>query len=343
MSAASGLGSWPGEDGAAFREAVRIVRDTMGDARRTGRPGIPYLPEMPGRGPGADLIGRAAGMLVELPVDLQPSGWRLVDRPGRDVGRARSFLRGDLDELAEAYAGSAGHVGDLKVQVAGPWTLAAQLRLPRGERVLADAGARRDLAASLGEGVREHLADVARVVPGARLILQLDEPSLPAVLAGALQTSSGLGRVRPVDDQEARAALREVADVARSAGAAEVLVHCCASDVPLTLLREAGLDGVSLDTGLLRTSGWESVAAAVESGTRLWAGALPTHDLGRAAGRVAEDLVRAWRELGLARPLLDSVVITPACGLAGASLADATRAHRTLAEAAAEATEWAAG
>ncbi len=285
------------------------------------------------------MIGRTAGMLIEMPVDLQPSGWRLVDRPGRDVGRARSFLRSDLDELAEAYA---GYEGDLKVQAAGPWTLAAAVRLPRGERVLADAGAWRDLAGSLAEGLRAHLADLARVVPGARVIVQLDEPSLPAVLAGSLQTSSGLGWLRPVDDQEARSTLREVADAARSAGAAEVIVHCCAPEVPLVLLREAGFDGVSVDTALLGPRGWEAVAVAVEAGMRLWAGALPTDDLQRPAGRVAEGLIRAWRELGLGRRMLDAVVITPACGLAGASVAEATRAHRTVAEVAAEATEWAA-
>lgn len=340
MSAASGAGSWPGRDGADFREAVRIVRDTMGDASRSGVPGIPYLPEMPARGPGADMIGRTAGLLVDLAVDLQPSGWRLVDRPGRDLGRARSFLRSDLDELAEAYA---GYEGDLKVQAAGPWTLAACVRLLRGERVLADEGARRDVADSLAEGLRAHLADVAALVPGARLIVQLDEPALPTVLAGELLTSSGLGRLRPVDEDEARSALRAVADAARAAGAGEVLAHCCAPDVPLPMLRAAGLDGVSLDTGLLGARGWDEVAVAVEGGTRLWAGALPTDDLTRPAARVAEGLLRPWRELGLAHRALDRVVVTPACGLAGASLAEATQAHRTVAEAAAELTEQAAG
>ena len=55
-------------------------------------PDLPYLPELPARGPGADMIGRAAALLVELPVDLQPAGWRLVDRPGRDQARARRVL-----------------------------------------------------------------------------------------------------------------------------------------------------------------------------------------------------------------------------------------------------------
>ena len=69
------VGSWPGRP----REAVRTVRDLLVDGEGTG---IPHLPEIPGRGPGADIIGRGAGMSVDLPVDLQPSGWRFVDRPG---------------------------------------------------------------------------------------------------------------------------------------------------------------------------------------------------------------------------------------------------------------------
>ena len=50
------------------------------------------------------MVGRSAALLVDLPVDLQPSGWRLVDRPGRDLARARAWLAQDLDALAELAA-----------------------------------------------------------------------------------------------------------------------------------------------------------------------------------------------------------------------------------------------
>ena len=65
-------------------------------------PQLPHLPELPGRGPGADLVGRTAALLVDLHVDMQPSGWRLVDRPGMDERRARAYLGEDLDELEAA-------------------------------------------------------------------------------------------------------------------------------------------------------------------------------------------------------------------------------------------------
>lgn len=328
MSRASGLGSWPGVD---VRTPIRHVRDLLTEPRAEGEPGIAYLPELPARGPGADMIGRTAGLLAELPVDLQPSGWRLVDRPGRDAERTAALWRQDLDELAEVFD---GYVGDLKVQVVGPWTLAAELRVARGERVVGDAGARRDLVSSLAEGLRRHLDVVRRLVPGADLVVQLDEPSLPLVLTGELRTSSGFGRLRAVELEVARAGLIEVVT---AAGDAPVVIHCCAPKVPLPLLREAGARAVSLDISLLTPGAWESVAATVEEGVALWAGVVPGdrpvperhthHD-------VIAPLVARWRDVGLDRALLAQVVLTPACGLAGVSPSEAVRTHRLLADAA---------
>ena len=80
------------------REAAAVVAGEL--------PDLPHLAELPGRGPGADMVGRAAALLVDLHVDVQPSGWRLVDRPGRDERRARSYLSHDLDELEAACAGA---------------------------------------------------------------------------------------------------------------------------------------------------------------------------------------------------------------------------------------------
>jgi methionine synthase II (cobalamin-independent) len=314
----------PGADPTAFRTAARLVADRL--------PDLPHLPELPGRGPGADIIGRGAAVLVDLPVDLQPHGWRLVDRPGRDAGRAAAYLRSDLDDVAEAFD---GYRGPFKIQVAGPWTLAASLWLPRGERAITDAGARRDLVASLAAGVREHLVAVRAAVPGADLVVQLDEPSLPTTLAGRLPTASGYGLVRALDGAEAERGLAEVVASAQDAGAA-VAVHSCATDVPVELLRRAGVDAVSLDLSLMGRPGWEALAEAVEAGVRLWAGTVPalpgavTPD--RPDGRpgdtaVVEAIRRPWREVGLPAEGLAQVVVTPTCGLAGTT---ADGAHAVL-------------
>lgn len=197
------MGSWPGTD---VRETQRAVRSLLADE------GLPYLPELPDRGPGADLIGRAAALLVDLHVDLQPQGWRFVDRAGRDAERAAAWWRQDLDELAETFD---GYEGELKVQVAGPLTLAGSVWLHRGERAVVDEGALRDLTGSLAEGIRNHVAEVERLVPGARVVVQLDEPSLPAILAGRLPTASGFGRIRAIDSY---VGANLVGEVLRAAG-----------------------------------------------------------------------------------------------------------------------------
>jgi methionine synthase II (cobalamin-independent) len=317
------MGSWPGTD---LREALRTVHGLLAEE------GLPYLPEAPARGPGADLLGRAAGLLVDLHVDLQPSGWRLVDRPGRDAERTASWWRRDLDDLAEVFD---GHAGDLKVQVCGPWTLAAGVQLHRGERVLADDGATRDLVASLAEGVRTHLAEVQRLLPAARLVLQLDEPGLPAVLAGRLPTASGYGHLRPVDPQAAADGLR---DVLSAAGERATLVHCCHPDVPLPLLRQSGAGGVALDTTALTPARWESVAATVESGTTLYAGCLPT-DGTRTTRSAWRQLEEGWQRAGLPLSALADIVVSPACGLAGLTPSGARDVQRSATEVAREATE----
>jgi hypothetical protein len=314
----------PGGDA---REAVKTATGTFED--------FPFLPELPARGPGADMIGRTAGMLVELYARVEPSGWRLGDRPGRDTKRARSWLREDLDALEEF---TQEYAGQLKVQVVGPWTLAANLELRGGEAALSDPGACRDLAASLAEGLRLHLAEVQRRVPGAQLVLQLDEPSLTAVLRGQVKTASGYRTHRAPDRQVVEATLRDL--VAVHAGG-PVVVHSCAPDVPFALLRRAGAAAVSFDFSLLTERDDEVIGEAVEGGTRLFTGVVPSAEgpLSDPAGSVM-GVRTLWRRLGLSPGLLtEAVTLTPACGLAGASpgyaraaLAHCARAARSLAD-----------
>ncbi|MFJ5211524.1 MULTISPECIES: methionine synthase [Streptomyces] len=324
FGAATGVGSLPGGDA---REAAKTATGSFED--------FPFLAELPARGPGADMIGRTAGLLVELYARVEPSGWRLGDRPGRDTRRARSWLREDLDALEEF---TQGYEGPLKVQAVGPWTLAAALELRNGEAALSDPGACRDLAASLAEGLREHLAEVGRRVPGARLVLQLDEPSLVAVLRGQVRTASGYRTHRAVDRQVVEATLRDVVGVH---GDGPVVVHSCAPDVPFALLRRAGAAAVSFDLSLLTERDDDAIGEAVEGGTRLFAGVVPGTDvpLSDPAGSVM-GVRTLWRRLGLSPGLLaETVTITPACGLAGASpdyarraLAHCVQAARSLAD-----------
>lgn len=302
-STATGVGSHPGEDHA---EAVRVV---FGEV-----PALPYLPELPARGVGADMIGRTASLLVELPVEVQPSGWRFADRPGRDSKRARDHLLRDLDTLEET---AQGHEGPFKIQVAGPWTLAGAIELRYGDKTLADPGAVRDLVESFAEGLAAHVADVRRRVPGAsRIVVQLDEPGLPAVLAGTVPTASGFGRLSAIDAPVVTDRLGAVLPAG-----AFTIVHCCAPSVPFDVLRRAGVNGVSLDASLLRRRDEDVIGESIEAGIALLLGVVPAVDAPLPdVGVVARPAVGLWRRLGFpVEGLASQVVLTPACGLAGAS------------------------
>lgn len=304
---ATGVGSMPGHD--PF-ETARILAGEL--------PELPHLAELPARGPGADLIGRTAALLPGLHIDLQPSGWRFVPRPGFDERRAHSYLGQDLDALEST---SALHAGVVKTQLAGPWTLSAAVELTRGDRALSDQSARRDVTSSLAEAVAAHVADLRRRLPAATVVVQLDEPSLPAVLAGRVPTASGFGALRQVGEVELRAALAEVV----AAGGAPVGVHCCADAVPWDLLAEAGAAFVSVDASLVRRADYDAIGSYVEGGGSLLLGVVASVEAPETGpaprpSDVAAPARELWRRLSFpAETLRERVVLTPACGLAGAS------------------------
>jgi methionine synthase II (cobalamin-independent) len=323
VTSATGIGSWPGDDARDYAEAMRVV---LGEV-----PELPHLPELPARGPGATMVGRALAIIGDLGFDLQPAGWRLTDRPGIDHRRARSLLAQDLDELEEQAQGIEG--GMLKIQVAGPWTLAAAVERPRGDKILADHGARRELAQALAEGVAGHLNDVRGRVAASRIVVQLDEPSLPAVLAGAVPTASGFGRHRVVHPPEVSEALGWVL----SAAGMEPWVHSCGQGVPWQLVRGAGARGLSADLAMLDATDTDVFAEALEAGETVALGVVPSLEPAHppTAAGVSEQVLR-WLDMTGLDPgtVSERLVLTPACGLAGASPAWARQALALCHEAA---------
>lgn len=320
---ATGVGSMPGEE---FTEAVRVVLGEL--------PDLPHLPELPARGAIASMTGRALAVVAELGFDLQPAGWRLTDAPGVDHRRARSLLAQDLDVVEEL---AQGYTGEFKIQVAGPWTLAATVERPRGDRLLADHGARRELAQALAAGLAEHVADVRRRLPGADLIVQIDEPALPAVLAARIPTASGYGRHRSVDAPVASAALEWVFAAIEGAGALPV-AHCCAGEVPVALLRGAGARGLSVDVTVLAAEQYDPLAEAIEAGERMLLGVVPSVDPTHlpTESQVIDRVRRLLDMLGFApEEIAGQMVLTPTCGLAGASADYARTALSRLRESAA--------
>jgi hypothetical protein len=305
--------------GADALEAARIVIGEL--------PELPYLPELSGRGAGADMIGRTAALLVDLAVELVPSGYRVTARAGRDHRRGIDLLRSDLDAFEEAVDSTGARPGVIKIQAAGPWTLAAEVELRTGHKVLTDPGALREFAASLAEGLRAHAAEVSRRF-GATTVVQLDEPGLPTVLAGGVPTPSGYGTVPAVPERDAVELLSSVLD----ALPVPRIVHCCAPRPPLALLHRAGADALAVDAAVLAGAPRATIDAlgeAWDAGVSVLLGLVPA--LTPAEPPSLETLARPALDLvdrlGFGRELLaERCVPTPSCGLAGATTRWASRA-----------------
>lgn len=312
--AATGIGSVPGTD---MTEAAAVVVGEL--------PEFPHLPELPARGLGADLIGRSAAMLVDLPVEYVTTGYRVTARPGRDHRRAVDLLRWDLDALEQAVRQAGPGPKVIKTQVAGPWTLAAGIELPRGHRVLTDGGALREFAQSLVEGVTAHVKELSART-GATVVVQLDEPTLPDVLAGSLPTASGLGTVEAVREPDARDVLASVIEPLREATGAPVIVHCCARKPPIALLRGAGAGALAVDATLLADAPGElldEIGEAWDAGVVFLLGLVPALEPSRPVDLrgVADPALRLVDRLGFNRSILEvRAIATPTCGLAGATV-----------------------
>ncbi|WP_029253230.1 hypothetical protein [Paraoerskovia marina] len=276
----------------------------------TGVDAAPALVQLPTRGPGSDAVGRTGVLLEDLSVEIGPHGWKLADRPGADERHARALLRDDVEALSIA---ASGYAGSLVLSARGPWTQSAELYLARGDRVLGDRGARADLAGSLAVGLADHVADVRRLVPGADVVVHLDEPLLAQVGAGVLPTFSGYSRIRAVPGPEVVEGLRTVVDAVHAAGA-RVVVHGGASWSVVGPIVLAGADALGLDLvpGRWDERLWEQVATAAERGVALWA-ALPPAQVSQCSGpdvvALADAVAVPWRRVGLPVVGLDGVTL----------------------------------
>lgn len=281
---------------------------------------LPHLVELPARGVGADMIGRAGALLVDIAIDTVPRGYRIAARPGAVTRRAKSLLDEDIDAIEEAWekAGGPGSGRPVKVQAPGPVTLAAQLELPNGHRALTDAGAVRDLASSLAEGVARHRAEVARRL-STTVVVQYDEPLLFAALAGRLTGVTAMSPVHPVDEVVAIGLLDECVAAADT----EVMLHSCA-DMPWNVLQRSAIHAVSVDVSTLGDADFDGLGEFLDSGRCVVFGLVPTSAPAKrpSAEEVAAAAVAITDRIGFSRSSVrDRVGISPACGLAGADAA----------------------
>ena len=289
-------------------------------------PDLPHLPELPGRGAGADMVGRTGALLVDLHVDLQPSGWRLVDRPGMDERRARSYLAQDLDQLEEhgRRLRRAGEAPGLRAVDRGCGAAPAPGRagaLRRGRAARPGRVADRGRARARGRP--------APAPAGAEPVLQLDEPTLPAVLHGAIRSTSGARSYAPVPRRRRESVLRRPDRRGRRPRGRALLRPAPAG---LAAARRPAPRGSRSTSRSSRRTSTTSSATAVEDGVALLAGLVPAVP---AAGQrlsdpaaTVEPVRRLWHRLGLAPESLRTVVVTPTCGMAGADPGHAVRALR---------------
>lgn len=311
---ATGGGPLPGTD---VGEAQNAVAGEL--------PELPFQPELPARGVGADPVGRSIGLLVDIFGEVVPSGWRISRRPGVDHRRATDFRRWDLDALAERLAGAPR----LKIQLLGPWSLAARLELPSGNPAIGDPGAVADLAGSLAEGVRQHLAEIGRRLPDSVVAVQIDEPDLPRVLAGAVPTASGFGTVRSVPLDTVRTGLTQFVD---GLGERPTIAAGIPAGQLWDLVWAAGFGGAVAGFGEISgrsTAVLDAVGEAVQADRRLLV-ELPPDTTAEAATRA---LVAGWQQIGFPVSAIARSLTPMAAGRTDGTLATATTAMKTAAEA----------
>ena len=308
FATATGVGSWPGT---SAREAAEVI---VGELHH-----LPHLVELPDRGVGADMIGRAGALLVDIAIDTVPRGYRIA--PGRRsvTRRAVSLLDEDIDALEEAWekAGLRGGTRTVKMQAPGPVTLAANLELPGGHRAITDRGAVRDLTTSLAEGVAALRAQLIRRLD-VGVVVQFDEPSLPDALAGRLTGVTSFSPVHPVGE----VMVAELLDECVAVVGGDVAIHSCAAALPWKMLQRSSISAVSVDVHTLIAADLDGIGEFVESGRTVMLGAVPTGLSGPrlSAAQIAETVAGVTDRLGFGRAVLrDRIGVTPACGLAAAT------------------------
>ena len=154
---ATGLGPLPGVDP---METARMVFSEL--------PDLPFLPELPARGVGADPVGRTAKLLADLHVVSEPES----------AGRTRSGATPSGPTSPHHDLAPSKNVRRVRRGLKGKdrraWTLAASIELPKGRRPR-DPGAvgNRRLA---DRGLTGHLDDIATANAPSR-VGQIDEPA----------------------------------------------------------------------------------------------------------------------------------------------------------------------
>lgn len=310
MTIATGVGSWPG---LRCLPAVEEITDILQDAHEY----LPFIPELPERGPGSDMIGRSL-TFAGLAATIVPTGWQHTSRFGAEQHRGISYLTEERDAAAEMFA---RYEGPIKVQYTGPITLAGSLELRSGASALTDASARADIAQSLSDSLATELSRLKRLLPQASWVVQIDEPLLPAAINGRVPTASGL---RHLEALPADTAAELCAPVVQAITEAEAkpAVHCCAAAPPIAWFAETGFATIGLDLELLGQKEWEAMGWATASGTTFAWGIEPT------VMEQARQPWEQWQSIGVRVGAAADFWVCSPCGLALATPSGSKQALR---------------
>ncbi|GAB3939994.1 hypothetical protein [Corynebacterium tapiri] len=189
MAVAFGPGIMPGHN---YVSACDIVLSETGQ--------LPHLPVLPDRGKDHSLVALTAGLSPELFLAPGPRTWVMEHRESSLSRSLRVNVERDLD-VAEALWTT---VDAVKFQIAGPFSLAAQLETPTGQPVLQDPGALEHLTDCLVEAATQFSATLAHRLGAQRVVVQVDEPRLDEVAAGALPGPTTFDPIRPVHSEAVR-------------------------------------------------------------------------------------------------------------------------------------------
>lgn len=304
-AAVTGVGAWPDT---SSREAAEVVRNLCTE--------FAHLPELPDRGPGGDMIGRTMALVSRAASDFSvqtvPSGWQLTTGRVRDLVRADGYWSEDLDVCEEVFADFSG---DYKVQLVGPWTLAASVENRNGEMLLRDPGAVIELTQALTLAWSTLLADIRKRLPLANLVIQIDEPLIRDVIRGSIKTQSKWSAYKPVDSVIAENALRQVREIHDGPS----VLHCCTDEVPFELIKNAGFTGPSFDVALVGNSATDSLGEQIDAGGTIFLGIDP-----ESVGAGVDLVTRVGKRIGYNPQEWNShIILTPPCDLIDMSMSQA--------------------
>ena len=281
-----------------------------------------FIPRLPGERIGALTAARLDG----LHLDIGPRTMRLHSdssdaRPAAVLRRLRDTWLRIMDGCEIMWP--AGRL--VRIQLAGPWSLAAGIELFDGHRALTDRGARRDIADALAEAIGDYVRDITRRFAG-EVHLQIDEPLLPAVMAGKLSGVHQWDTISAIPVPDAALLLARTVAPQRAAVSSISLNVAGEKFGPqqqaalwplLHGLRgtEAQVDAVLLPKRVLvGAENLDGVGQLVSEGTRLGLGiGLGTSaDITDGAREVAISVARLWDQLSLRRDsLVTDVDLTP--------------------------------